>query len=440
DESSILLCPNAVDIGRMQRLAAEPNVAFPREADIRVVAVARLVPQKALDVLIQALSELPTEAASWECFLLGEGPLEKELKAQATELGVADRIRFVGVSENPAAWIESADIFVLPSAWEPFGIVLLEAMSLGIAVITSDSDGAREVVTDEKDALVFPTGDVEALKDRLLELSRDGSRRSQLGENARQTATRYDSESVAATFGSVISSIVATAQDRHRVMDGLRDTGLWKRAKGKLWDTYFWDVGIWPLKAKQRREWIRRGRPKKVPHLEKEKVVRAHARSFGTGVLVETGTFHGEMVSAMRKRFEQIYSIELHPELHQKATQRFHRFSHIQILKGDSAQLLPEIAAEIEESCLFWLDAHYSGGITARGGIDTPISAELQTVLGRRQSDVVLIDDSFDFNGSSGYPTLAELENAVKAARPDYDFTVSDYIIRITPSAGNEVH
>jgi hypothetical protein len=219
------------------------------------------------------------------------------------------------------------------------------------------------------------------------------------------------------------------------VVDGFRDTWFWKRAKGKLRDTYFWDVGIWPSKAKNRREWIKSGRPKKVPHLEKENVVLAYARSFGTDILVETGTFQGEMVSAMRNRFEQIYSIELHPELHQRAAERFRRFSHINLVKGDSAQILPRIAAEIQESCLFWLDAHYSGGITARGEVDTPVSVELETVLKRRQSDVVLIDDSFDFNGSNGYPTLEELEGAVRGARPDYDFTVSDYIIRITPSA-----
>ena len=219
------------------------------------------------------------------------------------------------------------------------------------------------------------------------------------------------------------------------MVDGFRDTWFWKRAKGKLRDTYFWDVGIWPSKAKNRREWIKSGRPKKVPHLEKEKVVSAYARSFGTGILVETGTFQGEMVSAMRNEFEQIYSIELHPELHENAALRFRRFSHIRILKGNSAEILPSIATEIQKSCLFWLDAHYSGGITARGETDTPISAELQTVLARQQSDVVLIDDAFDFVGSNGYPTIAELEKAVKRARPDYDFTVIDYIIRITPSS-----
>ena len=211
DERSVNLCPNAVDIRRMKRLAAELNVASPRKADIRVVSVARLVPQKALDVLIQAMSEISMDEFSWECFLLGEGPLENELKSQVIQLGLEERITFVGSSENPAAWIKSADIFVLPSAWEPFGIVLLEAMSLGVAVITSDSDGARELVTDEKDALVFPVGDVVELKRRLLELSRDGNRRTQLGKNARMTATRYDSGSVATAFRSILDSIVEAA-------------------------------------------------------------------------------------------------------------------------------------------------------------------------------------------------------------------------------------
>jgi glycosyltransferase involved in cell wall biosynthesis len=208
DEKSILLCPNAVDIARMNHLAVEPGIATPKKADIRVVSVARLVPQKALHVLIQALSEIPTSEVSWECFLLGEGPLENSLKAQVNQLGVAERVAFLGSSRNPAAWIKSADIFVLPSAWEPFGIVLLEAMSLGIAVITSDSDGARELVTDGEDAWVFPVGDVAELKHRIRELSRDANKRTQLARKARLTARRYDSRRVAAAFGLTIDSIV----------------------------------------------------------------------------------------------------------------------------------------------------------------------------------------------------------------------------------------
>jgi glycosyltransferase involved in cell wall biosynthesis len=195
----------------MEQLATQPNVAPPKKADIRVLSVARLVPQKALHLLIQALSEIATEEVSWECVLLGEGPLEKDLRSQVTKLGVAERITFVGSSGNPAAWIKSADIFVLPSAWEPFGIVLLEAMSLGVAVITSDSDGAREVVTDGKDALVFPVGDVVELKQQLLELSRDGNRRTQLGKDARMKATRYDLGPVATAFASIVDSVVEAA-------------------------------------------------------------------------------------------------------------------------------------------------------------------------------------------------------------------------------------
>ena len=101
------------------------------------------------------------------------------------------------------------------------------------------------------------------------------------------------------------------------------------------------------------------------------------------------------MVAALAGDVETVVSIELGEELHRKASERFARRQNVKLLRGDSAQLLPAVAAEAPDETLFWLDAHYSHGNTARGAVDTPVLTELDVVLARgRRGDVVLVDDA----------------------------------------------
>jgi hypothetical protein len=127
------------------------------------------------------------------------------------------------------------------------------------------------------------------------------------------------------------------------------------------------------------------------------------------------------MVHAMRDRFTQIYTIELDRALYERASQRFAANAHIHVIHGDGAEELPKVLDRVSEPCLFWLDAHYSAGITAHGPLETPIIKELTAVLRHRQSHhVILIDDARNFNGSRDYPTLTWLQDFVKSERPNY--------------------
>jgi hypothetical protein len=183
--------------------------------------------------------------------------------------------------------------------------------------------------------------------------------------------------------------------------------------------------------------WERSGRSTPPPHQVKQCIVSSYGAQFGTKILVETGTFRGDMVDAMKDRFEAIYSIELSPRLYALARRRFHRRPHIRILRGDSSgNILPEILAEISAPCLFWLDGHYSGGDTARGETETPVVAELRTILthrfpeGRAQH-VVLIDDARCFDGTHDYPRLDQLQELTAALCPGREFSVAEDVIRI---------
>ena len=181
-----------------------------------------------------------------------------------------------------------------------------------------------------------------------------------------------------------------------------------------------------------RRAWEKQGRPSPPPHIIKEELIRDYANNFNTQILIETGTYLGDMVHALRKTFSQIISFELDQTLAAEARERFANDTHIQIIQGDSGKLLSEHLANINEPCLFWLDGHYSGGITAKGTLETPIKNELTAILSHPiDGHVILIDDARCFTGENDYPTLQELKSFVAARKPDHKFSVEHDVIRI---------
>jgi hypothetical protein len=187
----------------------------------------------------------------------------------------------------------------------------------------------------------------------------------------------------------------------------------------------------WRSEKRIREQWEARGRTGPPPHAVKQAAVRSTARAHKLNTLVETGTCLGEMVFAMRQDFDKIYSIEVEPTLYANARARLRRFTHVEILQGDSAKLLPAIVAKLTAPALFWLDGHYSGEATGRGDSDTPIRAELATVLASPHRHVVLVDDAHCFTGKGDYPTLDELTQLAKQLRRDAEVTVTDNVIAI---------
>ena len=180
------------------------------------------------------------------------------------------------------------------------------------------------------------------------------------------------------------------------------------------------------------RHWERNGRILPPPHIVKQRIVKAYAAELSLDILVETGTYLGAMIDATRDTFGRIYSIELDRALYQRARNKYRRFNHISVFNGDSSQVLRDILAGIREPCLFWLDAHHSGVLTARGEIESPIMHEVTQILRHPIVDhVILIDDAHAFVGQDGYPTLAELRHEVSLWRPGWTFEVRDDVIRI---------
>ena len=186
-----------------------------------------------------------------------------------------------------------------------------------------------------------------------------------------------------------------------------------------------WRIGL---------QWRLAGRPVPPPPLVKQAIVKDYGRRFGLRAFIETGTFAGEMIAAVQDHFDRIVSIELDPAWHARAIGRFGHRAHITLLQGDSGARLPEVLATLSEPALFWLDAHYSGPITARGALDSPIVAELAAIRAHPAAGhVVLIDDMRDFNGTAGYPTVDELVRWIRGVAPSSVVDVRDDILRWHP-------
>jgi hypothetical protein len=167
------------------------------------------------------------------------------------------------------------------------------------------------------------------------------------------------------------------------------------------------------------------------PHEYKESVVLTFASRFNLRLLIETGTLRGDMVEATRDAFQHIWSIELDDALYAAAAERFRAYPNVTIVHGDSATALPEIVRDQPEPILYWLDGHWSGGITARGSVDTPLLAELTAILGRGNgNDVILIDDARLF-GTGDYPSLKHVASMVKDKQPGWKVEARDDIVRV---------
>ena len=162
-------------------------------------------------------------------------------------------------------------------------------------------------------------------------------------------------------------------------------------------------------------------------------MVRDYQSRFGPRVFIETGTFAGGMIDAVRSRFHRVVSIELDSGWHARALVRFRSDPRITLLCGDSGVILPEVLARLTEPALFWLDAHYAGPAAARGTLDSPIVRELEAIRAHGIDHVVLIDDIRDFQGKNGYPTADELIRWIRAVAPDSVVEIRDDILRWHP-------
>jgi hypothetical protein len=148
-----------------------------------------------------------------------------------------------------------------------------------------------------------------------------------------------------------------------------------------------------------------------------------YAGQYGCKNFVETGTGGGDTLDAVYPYFEHCYSIELSDELYRDVKVRFANTPTVELYHGDSSDILPMLSI-LKGTTLFFLDAHYSGPGTTHGPKETPILAELQSILSAKFNHVILIDDYKDFVTNPEYPTPDELKKFINNLRPGLSFEI----------------
>jgi glycosyltransferase involved in cell wall biosynthesis len=164
-----------------------PHRAIPDQGDVPAIAVvARCCAQKDQSLLLRVLREIRLPA---RVVFVGDGPTRAALEAEAAQLGIRNRVEFLGQCLNVPEVLAAAHIFALPTRWEGFPLSILEAMRAGLPVVASDVGGVAESVIDGTTGFLVPSGDAGSLRDRLERLLLSPSQRRSMGDAGRK---RYE--------------------------------------------------------------------------------------------------------------------------------------------------------------------------------------------------------------------------------------------------------
>jgi glycosyltransferase involved in cell wall biosynthesis len=184
--------------------------------DFVIGCVTRLHESKGNSYLVDAARLVLDQRPDARFILVGEGPLREALEAQAGGLGLGDRFIFAGFAKDVARVVSAFDLSVFPSLWEGTPLTVFEALAMGKAIVATDADGLTDVLTADRDALIVPKRDPEALARAILRLMADPAERARLGAAARVTARQYDIATFVAKMERLYDLLHRVSRATHR--------------------------------------------------------------------------------------------------------------------------------------------------------------------------------------------------------------------------------
>jgi glycosyltransferase involved in cell wall biosynthesis len=202
------LLGDAVPIVTMPNTVRPLSGARANPAARTVFAAGRLTPQKGFDLLIDAFANVASQQSEWRLRIAGAGDLKGALTEQIGTRGLSTAVTLAGRVSRIGAEMSRASIFVLCSRYEGFPLVLLEAMSVGLAVASFDCPtGPGEIIEDHRNGILVPAGDVDALAAAMLELMEDESLRRRLGAAAAETACDFTIDAIGPRWDALLADL-----------------------------------------------------------------------------------------------------------------------------------------------------------------------------------------------------------------------------------------
>jgi glycosyltransferase involved in cell wall biosynthesis len=200
--------------GAPTRVVHVPNAVPPLPGDVSpldrqvVMAAGRLTSQKGFDLLIPAFARVAERHPGWQLRIYGGGPQRRALRHQIADLGLYNEVFLMGPTARLGEAMATASVFVLSSRFEGFGIVVVEAMSKGLPVVSFDCPrGPGEIITDGFDGVLVPPEDVDALGDALSALIADEDRRRRLAAAGLVTARGYDAQVIGRRWEALVAEL-----------------------------------------------------------------------------------------------------------------------------------------------------------------------------------------------------------------------------------------
>lgn len=182
-----------------------------------IVTVARLGPEKGIDILLRAFALCAVKHPDWSLVIVGEGPDRKLLEDLTERLEIRNRVQFKGLIQNPEEMLAHSDLFVLASRREGFPNTLLEALAAGLpAISTSCNSGPAEIIRHEIDGLLVPPENVDALAAAMDRLMSSEAERQGMAARAIEVYERFNSESILARWTGLARQVATAANPEGR--------------------------------------------------------------------------------------------------------------------------------------------------------------------------------------------------------------------------------
>lgn len=206
NKGKLLVIENGIEIEKFKFRTRE----YKKGERIVIVSVGRLEQMKNYDNAIRAC--LLNKELNFEYRLFGRGKEEKMLKALIEEMGLSEKVKLMGFSSDIVQDLKGADIFLMPSLWEGFGLAVLEAMAIGLPVVSSNVAGLRGLVGEHgKSGFLLDPNDIQGIADSLCGLILDASLRRKMGINAMVRAEKFDIKKTAQKYLEAYDFVLSTS-------------------------------------------------------------------------------------------------------------------------------------------------------------------------------------------------------------------------------------